>query len=265
MPEEGERTSQRLADPSPLTTAALQREVASIFRELTTLKEQSRTELSSEIKVLEAKITAIDKATGVFQENLTRVPTEVQKAVQNLRDLHETRLDCLAADLTLVREIIQTRFEGMDRALNLLQAIADRFPERIDEKISALKEIHGGQFDAIQVQFKERDVRTAETSKQSEVAISAALQAAKEAVGKSEVVTSKQIEDVKALFNTLSGALRDRLDEFTERFARLEGTALGQAGQKSDQHTGSAFTVSVIAVAVAFGSALMAAALHFMK
>ena len=146
----------------------------------------------------------------------------------------------------------------MDRALKLLQDISDRFPERIDEKIGSLKEVHDGQFSSIQVQFRERDVRTAETSKQSEVAISAALQAAKEAVGKSEVVTSKQIEDVKALFNTLSGALRDRLDEFTERFARIEGVTLGQAGQKTEQNTSSNLIIAIIGIGITIMMALWA-------
>jgi hypothetical protein len=99
----------------------------------------------------------------------------------------------LNREITAVREIleatlrgnlavVQSRMEGMDKALQLLQVISDRIPVQIDEKIFRLKELHQEKFESIQVQFSERDVRTEQTARDVKIAVDAALQAAKEAV-----------------------------------------------------------------------------------
>lgn len=68
-------------DPSALSTAALQREISS-------LKEQFRSELQGEVKVLGARLAAIDRATVVFESNLTNVPTALQEAISHLQQYH---------------------------------------------------------------------------------------------------------------------------------------------------------------------------------
>ncbi len=158
--------------------------------------------------------------------------------------------------------MIETRFDGMDRALRLLQDIADRFPERIDEKIHALKEIHEGQFGAIQGQFVERDVRLQQGTEASAIAIGAALQAAKEAVAeqnrssalaiaKSEAATDKRIDQIGALVATATGALDGKITDIKDRLIIMEGRMLGVSGEKQESHTSSSFVVSLIATAVA--------------
>jgi protoporphyrinogen oxidase len=71
-------------DPSALSTAALQREIAS-------LKEQFRSELQGEVKVLGARLAAIDRATVVFEAGLTNVPTALQEAISHLKEYHGER------------------------------------------------------------------------------------------------------------------------------------------------------------------------------
>lgn len=61
------------ADPTPLTTAMLLREIANLSEKIGT------------------RLDAMDKAMTLFQENLTRVPTEVQKEVGHLKELHGQR------------------------------------------------------------------------------------------------------------------------------------------------------------------------------
>lgn len=101
-------------DPSLLTTAALLREIA-------ILKEQFRTELAGEVKVIEARLLASDKATVVFEAGLTRVPTAVDRAVNDLRMLHEVKFEGVQVQLaerdTKVSEVALATRTAVDAAL----------------------------------------------------------------------------------------------------------------------------------------------------
>jgi hypothetical protein len=252
-------------DPTERTTQVLLREIAS-------LKE-----------VVFTRLDGMDRAIALANADLQVVPSATDRAVQNLRDLHEARFDEVTSSIQAAREVIQTRFDGMDRALALLQAITDRFPERIDEKISSLKEIHDGQFSGIQVQFVERDVRADKQAESSQKAVDAALQAAKEAVAqqqesnttaisKSDTANDKRMDQIMALITNSTSATdgkiddqKERLRELGDRLTRLEGQNTGTATTQSTQHAGSTLMVSGIAVAVAIMSLLYAVISHFVK
>ncbi len=72
-------------------------------------------------------------------------------------------------------------------------------------------------FRSIQLQFRERDVREERSSKDSKLAVDAALQAAEKAVAKSEQSTMKQIEATDA-----------RVDDVRVRLTTVEAKAEGQ-------------------------------------
>jgi len=67
-----------VSDPSTLTTQQLWREVLNL-REL-----------------LESRISSIEKSIQVAHEDLVRVPTDVQKQVGNLKQLHEEKFNSVA-------------------------------------------------------------------------------------------------------------------------------------------------------------------------
>lgn len=184
----------------------------------------------------------------------TRLTTEqLQREIFGLRELLEVKLGEASSAVDLVRKIIETRLDGMDEAIRLLQDTADkfhdRFPVRIDEKIAALREVneqrfnavtatHEEKFSSIQTQFRERDVRTEQSSKDSKVAVDAALQAAKEAVGeqnkssalaiaKSETATTKQIDQLGMLIQTMTKGFDDKIVDVKDRVTRIEGTGSG--------------------------------------
>ncbi len=62
-----------ITDPSSLTTQQLWREIASLE------------------KLLSNKIASIEKSIDVAHQDLVRVPTEVDKAVKTLKDLHDEK------------------------------------------------------------------------------------------------------------------------------------------------------------------------------
>lgn len=93
-------------------------------------------------------------------------------------------------------------------------------------------------FNSVGTQFRERDDRTRQTAMDSKLAIDAALQAAKEAVGKSETSTTKQIDDIK------------------ERMNKVEQAVLGAAGRQA----GVGATTGAISQIIAGIAALIAIA-----
>jgi cation transport regulator ChaB len=219
----------RPADPAKLMTEMLNREVAS-------LKE-----------IIFTRLDGMDRAIVLFSENIERVTTEANNQTDHLKALHNGR------------------FEGMDKAVKLLQDITDRIPETIDEKIGSLRQIQDEKFSSIQVQFKERDVRTDQSSKDSKVAVDAALQAAKEAVGeqnkssamaisKSEASVVKQIDQMGLLITTQAKAVDDKFSDIKDRLTRIEGKGEGKVGADTTHQASSSQIFTIISLIIAFVS-----------
>jgi archaellum component FlaC len=185
---------------------------AALLREITTLKEQLQTELAGEVKVLNTKIESLEKTVDAAHNDLVRVPTDVQKAVANL------------------------------------QALTDEKFDRIETHLAGMQQLKDEQFRAIQQQFRERDERYTGEKEASHGAIAAALEAAKESVGKSEQSQTKTIEQQSSQIRTITDANNAQITDIKERLTRIEAIAIGQASQKQETHTSSSMIVSVIAV-----------------
>lgn len=134
-----------------------------------------------------------------------------------------------------LRELIETRLNGMDKALSLLQAFADRTPTTMDvqHQVTALREVVMQKFDGINTQIVERDAATDKASKDVKSAVDAAFAAAKEAVGeqnksnalsisKSEVGFTKQIDGILELIKTTSKGVDDKISDIKERITIIE-------------------------------------------
>ncbi len=137
-----------------------------------------------------------------------------------------------------LREIVEARLDGMDHATALLQTAADRLPSEVDTKVAHLRSLHAEKFESIQTQFRERDIRTEQTSRDSKTAVDAALSAAKEAVGaqtqasdraiaKSEAGTTKQIDQFGVLIQTTTAGLDAKISDIKDRLLLIEGRGSG--------------------------------------
>jgi hypothetical protein len=155
-----------------------------------------------------------------------------------LKELLVAKFEEAVRQVATMREIIETRLDASDKALSLLKSETDKIPNSVDQKLGAVKEIIEEKFTSVALQFKERDVRTEQSNKDSKVAVDAALQAAKEAVSeqnkssalaiaKSETATTKQIDQLGALIQTGSKALDDKIGDQKERLTRIESEKLG--------------------------------------
>ena|ERR1017187_2330490 len=189
-------------DPTKLTTDQL-------MREIDTLKE-----------LLTVSINNLHGDVSALFNHQKAVPDQIVQEVKHLRELTEARLAEAAV------------------ATKLLQASTDRTPAQVDEKIRALADVHAERFSSIQTQFRERDVRTEQSSKDSKVAVDAALQAAKEAVGeqnkssalaiaKSEASTTKTIDQLGQLMMSAAKSQDDKFTDIKDRLALIEGHGTG--------------------------------------
>jgi hypothetical protein len=197
------------------------------------------------------RFEAMDRAVNLFQENLTRVPTDVDKQVGQLR------------------EFILSKVQAMEQATALLREMTEKVPSAADIGIKHLTELCDEKFASISTQFRERDTRTEQTSKDSKVAVDAALQAAKEAVGKqqesnslaiakSETATSKQIDQIGVFMAAANTATTDKIDDLKQRLTAMEARMEGHS-KGSNEVMG--YVIGAIMAVIGIG-ALMVSIMH---
>ena len=156
---------------------------------------------------------------------------QLQREIAALRDLLDVKIDGL-------RSVIDTRLSAADQTITLLRVRVDQIPENIHQAIERTQELRDEKFKSISIQFLERDTRTEQQSRDAKVAVDAALQAAKEAVGeqnksnamaiaKSEATFTKQIDQIGVLVTTMSKAIDDKIDDIKTRIQMIEGSKKG--------------------------------------
>ena len=137
-----------------------------------------------------------------------------------------------------IKTVFDTRLEAMDKAIELFHRQTDMFPAKVLTGVDNLKTLHQEKFDSIATQFQERDTRTEQTSRDSKVAVDAALQAAKEAVGeqnksnalaiaKSEATFTKQIDQIGVLVTSMGKGFDDKVDDIKSRLQAMESQRKG--------------------------------------
>lgn len=265
-------------DPSALTRDLIAQQTAG-------LRELLHAEIQGETTAILARLNAMDKAVTVFQDSLTRVPTEVDKQVGGLRTFLEARVDGHAAAM-------ETRLGGMDKAIVLLQALHDRIPAQMDSRVAHLHtlmnekfETQGERFNGVQKQFQERDVRGEQSAAAGGAALKAALQAQKESAGdqlkalqasidKSEAATTKLLEALGETLKTATSSQNEKLETLTRgletriveqgnRLERMEAGGLGRAAAVTDQRATISASATLFGLAATLIIVLIAVATYF--
>ena len=169
----------------------------------------------------------------------------------------------LLRELRHLRDTIETRLSAMDKATELSNENFTRVPTDTDKQISHLKALHAEKFTGIQLQFHERDVRSAAAEDAAKVAVNAALQAQKEAaaaqnasnataIAKSENATLKQIDGILALLGSNNIALNDKITVINGRLDRGEGKETGHTTTISSIIAISVAAAAIIGLAISF-------------
>ena len=167
------RYSDKRDDPSLLTTAQLLR-------------------VNAELKeLIFTRLDAMDKAMVLFNENMTRVPTDTDKQIRHLRELLFERFE------TQNEKFASVQKQFMDRDVRVDQAAKDA-KISLDAALSSAEKA---------------------VAKQNE---SFAL-----SIQKSETATNKQIDTQSQLLQSLTAALNDKIDDLKGRMTRQEGAEIG--------------------------------------
>ncbi len=199
-------------DPTLLTTQQL-------LRELSGLKE-----------VIFTRLDGMDRAISLFNENITRVPTDVDRQVGTLKELLE--------------KVNTEKFSDLGNRLN------------------ASIEAREAKFTAVEHQLKAVETYRVEQKQDTKAAVDAALAAAKEAVkeqtqaseraiAKSEAFTTKQIDAISEIIRTTVKGLDEKIDDLKTRVTAGDSQGKGAGVAVGYMIGAGGFIVAVIAVVIA--------------
>jgi hypothetical protein len=254
-------------DPSAMTSEAIDRRV------------------ENSAAVINAELKGMEKAVNVFQSDLTRVPTQLDRAVVGLRDLIEARLcsienrfagleNLLTTKIDANKTVVDTRLTGMDKAVDLLQKLNDMMiPAFVREQVEQLKNLHNTKFEGVQTQFTLLKQATEQLDLANKTAIAAALQAqkesagetqksSKEAIAKSEASTSESIKGLTSTFSVAITGATNQTSDLKDRMTAMENRTAGITSAQHDSRESRTSNLSsgyyvvatigaVVAVAVA--------------
>lgn len=200
-------------DPTERTVEALEQRIGDLQR-LINVRFESGHEAREALKeTIGVRIIAIEHSLQVFQDGITRVPTDVDKRVDSLKELHERQFGERF-------DAFQQQFAGVQRQL-------EERDKRADQTSVAAKEAVNTAFLA------------------SKEAVAAALQAQKEQVAaqnqsfadantKTENTTAKLLEGLSVQINTTTNALKEKIDGLERRLTTIEGRGVGTSESRTE-------------------------------
>ena len=156
------------------------------------------------------RLDAIDKATVVLSETVTRVPTLLDREVARLIEM-----------LRRSEDLMEVKFTGANTERILLRQ-------------------------AIENQFNERDVRSDQDKVAASKAIEAAFQSQKEAAAKSEVLFTKLIDSLQAIIANNTKTTDDKIALINARLAEGQGGEKAHAGSQATMIAIAAVIVSLV-------------------
>jgi hypothetical protein len=208
-------------DPSVITSEAIDRRVKNAEQ------------------VIGARLGGMEKAVEVFQGDLTRVPTQLDRAIVSLRDLLEAKLLHIEGELAAY---------GKDHA-RLLEEVKD-----IHISVRELAAVTDQRFMGISEQFKERDTRTDQRAGDTKLAVDAAFAAAKEATSKIEAGFTKSIDGQQTLLNTTTKSTDEKIGDLKDRMTAMEnrtaGLSVAHTESRATKSDDSTRLIGVLAIAV---------------
>jgi hypothetical protein len=211
---------------------------------------------------IQIRIDGVEKAVEVFQSDLTRVPTQLDRAVMAVKD------------------VLVTRFDGIDKDINQFHGEIDKRREDIRDATTHLRELMTGRvqelhsvtlerFAGVAAQFSERDTRTDQRAGDTKLAVDAAFAAAKEATAKIEAGFTKQIDALINLIDTKTANLAGGLGDIKDRMTAMENRTVGMVAANMvhrDDRTDHRGVIGVIVGGAALViSFVLPVVLHFVK
>jgi hypothetical protein len=197
------------ANPSQITQQAIDKAIDAAFQ------------------IIIARLDAMEKAQDLFQADLTRVPTTVDRQIAALRDLVEQRFSGMDTDIRSIHKLLDGRDSVVSAQIDHLHAL-------MASKVEELSSVTTERFLGVAAQFSERDTRTDQRAGDTKLAVDAAFAAAKEATAKIEAGFTKQIDAMISIIDTKTSNLAGGLGDLKESFTRLEARSQGVRSGSTD-------------------------------
>jgi cation transport regulator ChaB len=168
-------------------------------------------------------------------------PEEMVKQTDSLDRRFEAERALTEASVKVFAE----RLAGMDRATALLDETVNRVPTEVTKEVTHLRELTEEHFASIALQFKERDSRAERESRDSKIALDAALAAQKEAaaeqnksnmlaIDKSEKATAETLTKLTDMFESRNRSLSEKVDDLKERINGAESHSRGATDTRTE-------------------------------
>lgn len=164
------------------------------------------------------------------------MPDQESSALRHPADPSTLTTQQILRESSWLRELIETRLEGMDKAINLLQAQADRVPttSAIDSDVKHLKELMEEKF------------------KDGKTALDAALTSKDRAIEKQEDAFTKQIDGIEKRHEADKQAVDDKVNDLKERITIIDSHAKGGAAMWGVIAGGLGLMIAIASLVILF-------------
>jgi len=245
-------------NPSAIISEAIDRAVAN-----------SNSIQTAKMDAIQTRITGMEKAVEVFQADLTRVPTQLDRAVNAQSDVINAKFEAITKEVDKIYTNVGKRGEDIHAAITHLRELTEGM-------VKELSSVTGERFAGVAAQFAERDTRTDQRAGDTKLAVDAAFAAAKEATAKIEAGFTKQIDGMVTIIDTktgnLSGGLGDLKERFTALEARTQGISTGRDTVRIEredtrviQQDNRGLIFGIIGVAIGAGALIITIVMNLMR
>jgi acetyl/propionyl-CoA carboxylase alpha subunit len=247
MPEPITDSARQVPDPSVVTAQR-------ITENIQFLDEKFHAHLSGVDERLVGRIQSLEKEVANSHQDLVRVPTAVDRAIQQLRELVESKI------ATLDRLEVAAR-EQRTLLLDQIQAANSNLRILHDEKFLSIKETIRVLTETINDRFTQNDQNTEKAFNAAKTAVSERDASNKESANKSEKnlmdAIGKLDDNVKTLSVTTSNQIAlnkntmdDKINDIKDRMATFESRLTGNESAKKGGDDKSAVMYAAIATII---------------
>ena len=212
MAGESQQTPKTEPDPTVLTTQQLDRGL-----------EAERDYVDGVVAVIEQRLSAMDRATELLNETVNRVPTALQVAIANLRELHEEKFKSVALQFA-ERD---TRSERESR----------------DNKV------------AVDAAFAAQKEAASEQNKSNTLAIDKSERATAETLNKQADLFESRTRAIDGQITDLKDRLNSDMSDIKTRLTAIEENKKGSTDQRSAVYAFVGFLAALLVI----GGVLLAA------
>jgi hypothetical protein len=208
------------------------------------------------------RVDGVEKAVEVFQADLTRVPTQLDRAINGQSAVINAQFDAIGKDIARIYSDLGKRGSDISEAITHLR-------ELMEGKVQELSSVTMERFAGVAAQFSERDTRTDQRAGDTKLAVDAAFAAAKEATAKIEAGFTKQIDGMVTIIDTKTGNLAGGLGDLKERMtameARTQGLTSGRQEVRVENQDNRGFILGISGTVIALSAIVLTVIIHFVK